>query len=1220
MTTAAEQIIAQATARQREAADPEASVWVSASAGSGKTKVLVDRVLSLLLRGSEPGKILCLTFTKAAAAEMANRLSGRLAAWVTAGDAKLRADLEELTGGAVEDDLLPRARALFARVLDTPGGIKIQTIHAFCQALLGRFPLEAEVAPNAKVLDEHEAVDLLETARVEVLAQALEAEVAPNAKVLDEHEAADLLETARVEVLAQALDGQGRLSDAIGVLIAHLQEERFTEVVRQLIHERGRLAELIAARGGVDRLGEAVFALLGVDPADTPQTVTAQACTEGAFDRPGLKLAMQAWHHGSDPEQKKSAALATWLAADDTAREETFDAHCSLFLTGEGKPRQRLLTKKPAEEFPGALEALQNEAERLLLVAEKRNAITVARATRALLILGDAIIAAYQRHKEARVLLDYDDLIHFSARLLARQGGVSWVLFKLDGGLDHLLVDEAQDTSPEQWRIVEMLTSEFFTGAGAHEDRDESLRTVFAVGDPKQSIYSFQGADPAEFQRLRDLFRERAQQARHRWRPVSLAVSFRSTEAVLRTVDAVFAAAEAQDGVLFGEPEISHLAKRLGEAGQIEVWPPAPAAETSELESWALPLPGQQDSPAPQRLARLVARRIWYWTQSDAGAEDPDCRLAARGRRIQPGDVMILVRRRNSFITELVRELKTLGVPVAGVDRMRLTEQLAVMDLMALGRVLLLPEDDLTLACVLKGPFIGFSEEQLFTLAHGRGRRRLWERLGDAAKEDESFAAARRFLEDLAGQADYVAPFELYSGLLGAGRGREKILARLGPDAADPLDEFLSLALSYERENAPSLEGFLHWLSAGELEIKRDLEQAHGAVRLMTVHGSKGLEAPVVILPDTLQLPRPGDGLLWVGDGPEEALNKPSMAKPSLAVWPVKRDYDLPILGEARAAAKRAQEQEYRRLLYVALTRAEDRLYLCGWLTKNAPSAGNWYELVDHALGRLAESGPGDGWGAEAMDFDFTEDLGAEGWSGKGWRLARPQSAPVAPEKPLPARAAAQPLQTLPDWAHRPAPPEPAPPQPLAPSRPAEAEPPTRSPLGPDSGRRFRRGLLIHRLLQSLPDLAPAERAAAGRAFLQSPLHDLGDDQQDEILAEVLQVLQAPALAPLFGPGSRAEVPLAGLVETAAGPQAIAGQVDRLLVEQETVSLVDFKSQRPAPERAEDVPSLYLKQMAAYRALLARIYPGRAIRSYLLWTDQPRLMQLSDALLRDYAP
>ena len=1195
----AAQIIARATAAQREAADPGASVWVSASAGSGKTKVLVDRVLSLLLTGSDPGKILCLTFTKAAAAEMATRLSKELAGWVTAEEADLRASVEGLLGGRQDDAVLARARALFARVLDAPGGIKILTIHAFCQSLLGRFPLEAGVAPHAQVLGEHEA--------------------------------AELLEAARLEVLAHALAGQGRLSEAIGQLTEHLQEQRFTEVVKKLINERSRFAELVAARGNVDRLALDVFALLGVDPDDSPEALIAAACAEDVLDRAGLRLAAEAWTNGTAKEQAKGAALAAWLAAGVQTRAEGFESHCRLFLTKENKPLARLLTKKPAAEFPAAPDVLQSEAARLATVIERHNALTVARATRALLILGDAIIAAYQRHKQARVMLDYDDLIHKSLDLLKRQGGVSWVLFKLDGGLDHILVDEAQDTSPDQWRIVELLTGDFFTGAGAHEDRKESAhadqpRTVFAVGDPKQSIYSFQRADPAAFEEMRKLFRDRARQARYRWRPVSLAVSFRSTEAVLQTVDAVFAAAEAQDGVLFGEAEIRHAAKRVGEAGLIEIWPPAPPAETLAPEAWPLPLPGREDSPAPLRLARLVARRIWYWTQSEEGASDPDCHLAGQGRRIRPGDVMVLVRRRNSFNVELVSELKKRGVPVTGVDRMHLTEQLAVMDLVALGRVLLLPEDDLTLAAVLKGPLIGLSEEQLFTLAHDRGTASLWDRLRSfaaAPDRDPAFRQARDGLGALAARADFVAPFELYSALLGAGGGREKLLARLGPDAADPIEEFLSLALAYERENTASLEGFLHWLAAGDLVIKRDLEQAHGAVRLMTVHGSKGLEAPVVVLPDTLQTPNPDDGLLWVEDG---------TSAPALSVWPVKTQYDLPVITRARAAGKLAQEQEYRRLLYVALTRAMDRLYLCGWQTRRNAAAGTWYHLAEDALSRLAEAGA-----ARAVDFDFTGEID-EGWAGPGWRFSLGSAVPALPAETAAGEAARRQdvIPDLPAWARTAAPAEPAPPQPLAPSRPRDSEPPVRSPLavgdtfGPgdergvpgrgDDGRRFKRGRLIHRLLQTLPDLPAAERAAAGARFLASPLHDLTAAEAEEILAEALGVLSAPALAALFGPGSRAEVPLAGVVGRAAESQVISGQVDRLLIEDRTISLVDFKTQRPAPRTPESVPTYYLRQMAAYRALLAQIYPDREIRSFLLWTDQPRLMQLSDALLAGHAP
>ncbi|WP_422369037.1 double-strand break repair helicase AddA [Pelagibius sp.] len=1193
MNVSAQEVIARASAAQQQAADPAASVWVSASAGSGKTKVLVDRVLALLLSGNDPGKILCLTFTKAAAAEMANRLSERLAGWVTAEEGALRQSVEDLLGGPAEDAVLLRARALFARVLDTPGGIKILTLHAFCQSLLGRFPLEAAVAPHAQVMDEHEA--------------------------------AELLESARLEVLARALQGQGRLSDAIGVLTAHLQEERFGEVLAQMMHERGRLAELFAARGGVDRLNAAIFAFLGVDHDETAQTAEAAAMAEGVFDRQGLRLAAEAWSNGTPTEQKKAKPLFDWLADDDAGRAEAFDSHCSLFLTKDGQPRQRPLTKKPAEAFPGAIEALQNEAERLMQVVQHCNAITVAKATAALLTLGDAIITAYQRHKQARVLLDYDDLIHFGLRLLQRQGGVSWVLFKLDGGLDHILVDEAQDTSPDQWRIVELLAGDFFTGAGAHEDRlreerSDQPRTVFAVGDPKQSIYSFQRADPAEFERMRKLFRERAQQARQRWRPVSLDISFRSTEAVLGLVDSVFARPEAQDGVLFGEAAIRHAAARQNQPGLVEIWPPAPPAEEEALAPWTLPLLRCGDSPAPLRLARLVAKRIWYWTQSAEGAEDPACRLAAKGRRIRPGDVMILVRRRNAFITELVRALKEHDVPVAGVDRMRLSEQLAVMDLVALGRVLLLPEDDLTLAAVLKGPLVGLNEEQLFALAYQRGKASLWDRLrsfadGAAPDGDPAFAAARDFLAALAAKADFVAPFELYAALLGAGRGREKLLARLGPDAADPIEEFLSLALAYERENAASLEGFLHWLMAGELEVKRDLEQAQGAVRLMTVHGSKGLEAPVVILPDTLQLPRGGDGLLWVDDTADA---------PPLSIWPVKRDYALEALEAARGAQRLAREQEYRRLLYVALTRAQDRLYVCGWQGRKAAPEGNWFQLVENAMKGLAEDGAG-----EAVDFDFSGEVD-EGWSGPGWRFARGVAETVVSDA-APAETTAPPavIEPLPAWAFAAAPAEPAPPQPLAPSRPSDSEPAVRSPRlaagltpgeGLDDGLRFRRGRLIHRLLQSLPDLPLEDRESAGQRFLASPLHDLSDAEAAEILRETLAVLEDPALSVLFGPGSRAEVPLAGLVESQDGPQVISGQVDRLLVEDRTISLVDFKTQRPAPKTPEEVPRLYLRQMAAYRALLARIYPGHRLSSYLLWTDQPRLMQLSDALLDGHAP
>ena len=823
----------------------------------------------------------------------------------------------------------------------------------------------------------------------------------------------------------------------------------------------------------------------------------------------------------------------------------------------------------------------------------------MARATAALLGLGAEILDAYDRRKQARALLDYDDLILGARDLLQGDGAAAWVLFKLDGGLDHILVDEAQDTNPEQWQVIQSLAEEFFVGKGARE----GPRTVFAVGDAKQSIYSFQRADPNAFARMRGHFGSRAESIGQKLRKVDLSYSFRSVSAVLEAIDAVFAQEAAQDGVLFDEGTMTHRAVRAGQAGLVELWPPAEPAEAEEPAPWAPPL-AQPTAPPPRaRLARLIAKKIWRWTVAEPLAgenlRDSEAWLESRDRRLSPGDILVLVRRRNEFVEELVRELKRLKVPVAGLDRMVLPDQLAVMDLVALGRVLLLPEDDLTLATVLKGPLVALSEEQLFTLAYDR-RGSLWDSLGRHATRDPAFRAARDHLAGLRARTDFVPPYELYSEVLtrdwGHGRGRAALLARLGPEAADPIEEFLSLALAYEREHAPSLEGFLHWIEAGKQEVKRDMEHGQDAVRVMTVHGAKGLQAPVVILPDTMQPPKPRGGLFWLDEQDGE-----------LPLWPLRKGYDGELVKAARARAQALQDQEYRRLLYVALTRAEDRLIVCGWRGKNAAPAGCWYNLV---AGALADA-------AEPADFDFSGEV-EDGWAGPGRRLRSLQTAVAETDRE--AFGAARAAAALPDWAKAAPPPEPAPPRPLAPSRPTAEEPAVRSPLGPDEGWRFKRGRLIHRLLQSLPDLAPDARRAAAARFLASPAHGLSGDERAEIAEVTMAVLEDSTFAPLFGPGSRAEVPVVGLVDAGGTRQVVSGQVDRLVVTAAAVLVVDYKTNRPAPAAETEVAPLYLRQMAAYRAVLAGVYPDRRIDCALLWTDGPRLMHLSPAILSGHAP
>ena len=995
--------------------------------------------------------------------------------------------------------------------------------------------------------------------------------------------------------------GGEALADAVATVTTHAPERAFGELMAELLKERGRLARALGGLGGLPGLKRRLRDVLEIGEADSAAAVLAEATADQAVDLMGLRLAVEGLLQGSKTDRERGARIAAWLDRPERRTAELAD-YLQAFFTrgGDGEAFKTLIHKDALAAAPGADAILTGEARRLSTLRAKLRAFAVAEATGALVALGEAMLAAYARHKRARALLDYDDLIYEVRDLLARAGVASWVLFKLDGGLDHVLIDEAQDTNPEQWQVIDALTAEFFVGEGARD----GPRTVFAVGDAKQSIYSFQRADPEAFGAMRAHFAAGARDARLAWDKIDLEVSFRSTAAVLEAVDRVFAEATARDGVLFDEPVLRHDPVRVGQAGSVEVWPPAEPDDLDDPAPWEPPGEYAAAPPARARLARLIAERLRRWTQEPASPRSESW-LVSKDRQLQPGDIMVLVRRRNEFVEELVRELKLRGVPVAGVDRMVLTDQLAVMDLVALGRVLLLPEDELTLATVLKGPLIGLDEEQLYTLAHGRPDG-LWRALGrraddDRAEDDPAYGRAWRRLTGLRARADYQRPFELFAELLGPGRGREHLVGRLGPDANDPIDEFLSLSLAYEREHVPSLEGFLHWLEAGAQEVKRDLEQGGGAVRIMTVHGAKGLQAPVVFLPDTLQVPQPKRGLLWLDAGGAD-----------LVLWPLGRDHDGAAAAAARARAQAAQEREYRRLLYVAMTRAEDRLYVCGWHTRRRAPADCWYGLIERSMAGLAQP----------VDFDFAGEI-EDGWRGPGWRLAQSQGA-AAEDDDAPAPSEGD-VFDLPGWARDPPAPESLPPRPLAPSRPADEEPAVRSPLGADEGARFQRGRLVHRLLQMLPELPPAARAAAAEGYLANPVHGLDEMRRAEILDHTLAVLSHPGFAGLFGPDSRAEVPLVGKVETrgATGQPAIevvSGQIDRLLVTEDQVLIVDYKTNRPAPESEDRVPSIYLRQMATYRLVLSKIYPDRPIRCALLWTDDLRIMQLSDAVLAVHAP
>ena len=1095
---------------QRLAADPHVSAWVDASAGSGKTKVLTDRVLSLLLDGARPHSILCLTFTKAAAGEMANRVNRRLAAWARADDQALADELNKLIGADADPDMMARARRLFSMVQDAPGGLRFDTMHAFCQGVLQRFPLEAGISPHFSVLDERDRRLLL-------------------------------LEARDALVRAVIANPDTALADAWGRVIGRVTEGSFSSLMGEIAANALALRQADPA---------SVANSLGIAAGASAEAVIGAAARDSAFDRDGLAAASEIMlADRRKTVAKAGAAIAAWLRTPAQSRD--WGAYRDVLLTKAGTPRKMPDLKGHAD----AQQVFDAELERVLTVAADLAKVESLTNTTALLTVAGDLLARYERSKRVRSLLDYDDLIQAAGRLLV-DPGAAWVHYKLDRGIDHVLVDEAQDTSREQWQVIEGLIADFFAGDSASDQH----RTFFAVGDPKQSIYSFQGADPAAFNEYRQRFAGQASGGEAGWRDVPLTVSFRSAAPVLRLVDAVFSDAAAL-GV--SQDRISHTAHRAGECGRVEIWPLVEEKSAEEFDHWAIPREYAFAASAEERTARLVAGRVRMLV--DSGEH-----LDATGAAIRPRDIMVLVRRRRRFGAALVAALKGEGVPVAGVDRMSLARQLVVKDLIAFGEFLLMPSDDLTLAAVLKGPFFAWDDDRLFRIAYGRAAS-LWHALCHSPHEED-----RRDASVLTGwltTAGNKSPFDIYSALLSAQGGRQAIRRYLGPEADDPLDEFLNLALNFPRHGPPVLQHFLNWLGSDEIEIKRELEQSErDEVRLLTVHAAKGLQAPIVVLADTT-FTQDGnrDALTWDGDTP---------------IWAagarVKRDS---VSNNLRDQARQQSLREEMRLLYVALTRAEDRLYICGWKQKRTSSGPTWYQQVAGAAEAMVASG-----GAVSTPFVF-EDA-----TGQGFVIGDPPrlSESGTPESPPQAR--------LPEWAGRPAPAEVQPTRPLSPSKPSPLPPAVRSPLSPrEADRPFQRGTLLHRLFQFLPGVPVSNRIdVADRVLAEFRLQPL---EVEAHVRDVSAILDHPEFSAIFTSDSLAEVPLTGVVNG----QVVSGVVDRLLVDQAKVLVVDYKTNRRPPSSPDAVPGAYRTQMTAYVEILRHVYPDRDVKAALLWTEAPRL-------------
>lgn len=1114
--------IAEATRAQKEAAHPHVSVFVTANAGSGKTKVLVDRIARLLLEGSKPSAFLCITYTKAAAAEMQRRLFERLGGWCVADDKSLAAELEKLGASAAD---LPRARALFAQALETPGGLKIQTIHAFCERLLARFPLEANVPPGFDIADEARSAALLGDAR------------------------------------AKAALSDGGQRDAFRRFAKRLYSDHLEGLLDRLALRRAEFHRFAAKHQGELFAAQALRERHGV-------TQNAEDYTRAFLARwrwADFRDAANALCEGSANDCKTGARLQAVLDCVERNDDTATMLSCFAFALTDGKLRTNFVTKGTQATHSWLEPRVRAFAEAIEEARLTLNAIERAEDAVAALALALKLDEAYGEAKARAGVLDFDDLIEHAQALLQRSEAAPWVLYKLDGGLDHILIDEGQDTSPAQWDLITPLENEFFAGHGA---RDRN-RTVFSVGDPKQSIYAFQGADPERFLGEAQSLAARVSAAERTFKAPELRTSFRSSPQILQAVDEVMKGKPLVAGP--GEhDEIVHLAARTHEDGVVEVWPVAPKPEVADAAPWDAPMDLERESSAHVVLAKRIAKHVKEMIETRQAVWE-------RGalRPMRAGDVLALVRKRGAMFRELIKAFKREKLPVAGADRMVLRDELAVQDCLALMQVALDPADDLSLACVLKGPWCNLTNDDadIFPLAYDRGANRLIDRL--LSNSDLKYAHAQAFTRELIARRG-ADPFAFLSWALETPHdgmsGWRRVFSRLGPETRDPLEELLQRALRLPHHVAPTLQRFLDDIELDAEQIKRELEAETGAIRVMTVHGAKGLEAPVVILPDST-----GD----VGDAPDNGLLFDGDQGPFVS-FSSKGD-DEPC-AEAREAHKARMLGEHWRLLYVAMTRARDRLIVCGPQWRNGEAANvSWRAAVHEALDRL---------GAEKIETPF----------GEGLRLGTPKAAE--------AQAAAPSERiVLPDWVKGPVAGA-ARVEIAAPSRLHRVDPALFSPRG-DGQKRFRRGRLIHGLLERLPEIVAEKREAAALAWLKR--QGVEEAEAETFAREALSVVSDARFAGVFGPSSRAEAPIIGEVRG----KAIRGVVDRLAVEHDRVMVLDFKTDRPAPMDAGAAPDAYVLQLALYREVLRRIFPDKLVSCALLWTEKPFLMELPEGRLDD---
>ena len=1110
-----------ATRAQITASDARFSSWLTANAGSGKTKVLIDRVARLLLDGVQPEQILCLTYTKSAAAEMKNRLFDRLGKWAMLADQELNFSLREMgiqTQLGIEE--LKKARTLFARAIEAPGGLKIQTIHAFCSSLLRKFPLEAGISPQFGELTERGQRDLyLKVLEILSTDEATEESFEHFSKIAN---VSNWEETVSKIVSKRNIFSKSKSRSEIYEAFSVSSEVSIEDDISSHF-QNGTMSFL-----------KKISDCLQKSTSTIDQKISKELSKISSIDLTSLQLLEKIFLYGK------------------TAKAP-FTAKLGKFSTKEMRNGFLADYTDEIDDFMVRLETFRN----------RRLSYLAAETSFSIHKFASAFLKVYTEQKNFKGLLDFDDLINITVNLLTTSAVADWVLYRLDGGIDHILVDEAQDTSPSQWNVIETLAQELTSGKGIKENRS---RTVFVVGDQKQSIYSFQGADPGQFDRVRDSFSAKLEGAEKTLQVASLDYSFRSSQTILTLVDKIYEDARGE-GFGWGR---KHLAFKSELPGRIDLWPIIPKKVNPNLSKWEEPIELISDADHFVSLARLIAQEIKRMIDQDVQVpEQKTINQQPTFRSVRAGDFLILVQRRSEIFHEIIRACKDANLPIAGADRLRLAGELAIKDICNFLSFIDNADDDFSLAAILKSPLFGWNEKRLFELAHSREEMTLWQALRN---DPTKFAKELEVFEDLRSVADFVRPYELIERILILHNGRSLLIGRLGKEAEEGIDTLLTQAMDYESSEIPSLTGFLAWISDENIEVKRQFDSSVNQIRVMTVHGAKGLEAPIVILPETHDFKNEiSDEILFTDDLAFKKFSSTERSNKTTEVY---------------NSQKQKNSAERDRLLYVALTRSE--VWLIVAAAGNVSDDGkSWYKEVEKGLINL-----------DAKSENFSHGHGLRYQRGE-WLVGKCSA------KHLKKDAKIKLPQIFKENLGTPVKFEKF----INPSNLMGSKSIQRIDKVTESDGAKLFGTIVHLLLEKLPKSNSNDWQNIVPNLLKWAEINVSEETQIRAYKQAENILKKPSFEFIFAPDTLAEVQFSTILESVGGIP-IVGVIDRLVLSQDSALIIDFKTNQEVPSSIDEVPLGILKQMGAYAASMQKVFPKKNIELGIIWTHSAELMKI----------